>query len=75
MQNFEKYGHSQRWICAQEIAEAAEAMKRAVELTRVAAASMAATVDDLRALQVGLRALPKGMNFSIYCPPVTASYR
>ena len=37
----------------QEIAEAAVAMGRAVELTREAAASVAATVDELRALQVG----------------------
>lgn len=63
-----------RWICTQEIAEAAEAMERAVELTRVAAASMAATVDDLRALQVGLWAFPKKMNISIYCPPLTVLY-
>ena len=43
-------------------------MERAVELTRVAAVSMATTVDDLRVLQVGLRALPQEMNFSTYCP-------
>ena len=38
----------------QEIADAAVAMGRAVELTREAAARVAATVDELRALQVDI---------------------